>query len=69
MMGAIQFTRCYYTFSQVSSLIVNGKIIEEREGESSGHVLHEIVCNMRYREGDFCSTSVVVFYIPIEPHA
>ena len=67
-MRTIKFIRCYYTFGQVSSLVVNGKIIEEREVESSGHALQEVVCNMRYWEGDFGSASVVVFYIPIEPH-
>ena len=67
MMRTIQFTGSLETLSQISSLTVNGKIIKEREVESSGHVLEEVVCRMRYREGNlrgafvgFISQSIIV---------
>ena len=51
-----QFTRCLHAFRQISSLVINGEIIEEREVESCGQVLQEVVCWMRYGKGYLRST-------------
>ena len=60
-MTAIQFTRCYYAFSQVSSLVVNREIIHKREVKYPGRVLQEVVCIMRHWEGNFCKALGLIF--------
>ena len=63
MVRTIQFIRFYYTFSCVSSLIVNGKIIQERKVESPGHVRQEDVSLVRHWDWNNSTFLSPFFYI------
>ena len=61
----------HFSSGKISSLMINGEIIQEREVESSGHVLQEVVCRMRYWEGNFEEARMIIFGLdfPVEAHS